>query len=57
MPWSRSQHFEVEGITDEAKETEDVSVDISDDLAYRDENDDILEGESLGSLMDGMGMN
>ncbi len=57
VPWSRSQHFEVEGITDEAKETEDVSVDISDDLAYRDENDDILEGESLGSLMDGMGMN
>lgn len=55
VPWERSDHFAVEGVTDEAKEDE-VSVDVSDDLAYRDENDDMLDGESLGSLMGDLGV-
>ena len=53
VPWTRGDEFCIEGITDEASTVVDeFSVDVSDDLAFRDENDDLLDGESLGSLDD-----
>jgi hypothetical protein len=53
VPWTRGDEFCIEGITDEASTVVDeFSVDVSDDLAFRDENDDLLDGESLDSLDD-----
>lgn len=53
--WKKSEPFEMEGVTDHQDLDENVSVDISDDLAKRDENDSLLDGESsLGSLLDDM---
>ena len=55
VDWKRSEPFEMEGITDHDQPLDEVSVDISDDLAQRDQNDDLLDGEeSLGSLLDEM---
>ena len=48
--------FEILLESDEVKD-EEVSIDISDDLAYRNKNDDMLDGESLESLMDDLGVN
>jgi hypothetical protein len=50
VPWKKSAPFELEGVTDEASVADAVSVDISDDLAHRDENDSLLDGESLADM-------
>jgi hypothetical protein len=54
-PWTRDTEFFMEGVTDNYSDDEEV-VDEIDELGERDENDDLLDGESLDDAMELLSM-